>query len=428
MQIDAVVTKRKRACRRKRTEAGAVPARGARQICVPMDPELYARTWSDSQKMRRWLEELIAVSPELFPAGIEKGFVLSGTLPESKKMPGIKLRQLRLKTGVRRVFSLRPSFVTSYMTGTVEALDKPLLLLSLGVPTWVVVYCFGRDEMYWHRHVERLGRNSVVGTTVRVAARLPDHLAADEHHVKWVGQKGYLATTTGGGCILGVALTDAADDASCQAAYGDFCLEARDVSPEYSPQTVSTDGWKPTQNAFTALFHTVIILCFLHGFLKIRDRARKDHELHQQIWHVYRAESAADFQTRMTQLRAWCDAKPLKPAVRDVVQKLFNHTDDYAVAYAHPGCHRTSNAVDRPMNRMHRLVYAGRGQHGHQQTSQRRLRGWALLHNFRHEAPRSGTKRTHLSPAHRLNNKRYHDHWLHNLNASTSLAGFRSRT
>ena len=27
----------------------------------------------------------------------------------------------------------------------------------------------------------------------------------------------------------------------------------------------------------------------------------------------------------------------------------------YVVAYDHPGCHRTSNAVDRPMNRLCRL-------------------------------------------------------------------------
>ena len=283
MQMDAVATKRKRTCRRTRTVA-TVQTQRASQICVPMDRELYDRIWRDVAGLRKFLEGLIAVSPELFPAGIEEGFVLSGTLPESKKLPGIRLRQLRLKTGERRAFSLRPSFVTSDMTGTVEALDKPLFLLSFGVPMWAVVYCYGRDEMYWHRHVERFGRNRVVGTTVRVAERLPEHLAADEHHVKWLGQKGYLATTTGGGCLLGVALTNAADDASCHAAYGDFCRAARDLSPEYSPRTVSTDGWKPTQNAFTALFQTVIILCFLHGFLKVRDR--KDHELHQQIWHA----------------------------------------------------------------------------------------------------------------------------------------------
>ena len=106
--------------------------------------------------------------------------------------------------------------------------------------------------------------------------------------------------------------------------------------------------------------------------------------------------------------------------------KLWNKTESYAVAYDHPGCHRTSNAVDRPMNRLCRLMYAGRGLHGHQRSSELRLRGWALLLNFRPYARRSNRPRPHDSPAHRLNGKRYHEHWLHNLMASTSLMGVRS--
>ena len=69
-------------------------------------------------------------------------------------------------------------------------------------------------------------------------------------------------------------------------------------------------------------------------------------------------------------------------------------------------------------------MYASRGLHGHQSSSELRLRGWALLLNFRPYAPRSNQPRTHDSPVHRLNSKRYHEHWLHNLMASTSLMGF----
>ena len=67
----------------------------------------------------------------------------------------------------------------------------------------------------------------------------------------------------------------------------------------------------------------------------------------------------------------------------EMLTKLWNKTESYAVAYEHPGCHRTSNAVDRPMNRLCRLMYASRGLHGHQSSSELRLRGWALLLNFR---------------------------------------------
>ena len=93
--------------------------------------------------------------------------------------------------------------------------------------------------MHWHRLLEHFGRASLVGTTVRDPQRLPAHLAADEHHLDWAGQKGYAAVTAGGGCLLGVALVASADEEHLAAAYGDFAAEAQDVDPGYAPQTVN---------------------------------------------------------------------------------------------------------------------------------------------------------------------------------------------
>lgn len=418
---------RTRSCSRGRMPRDEGTARGSRQICIPMTRDLYDRIWHDAGQVRRFLEPLIRTSPELFPKGIEEGCQLTGRLPESAKMRGIRLRQLRLRDG--SVFTLRPSFVMSYMTGTVDELEHPLLLLSLGVPCWVVTEIFGYNDMYWHRHLERLGRSSLVGTTVRDPARLPEHLAADEHHADWSGEKGYVAFTAGAGCVLGVALTDSADEAHLTDAYGQFAQESRDVKPEYAPKTVNTDGWFATHNAFRALFSTIVpILCFLHGFLKIRDRCRKARQLHDRVWEVYRAASSTEFRERMATFRAWCRQGNWPKAVLETMTKLWNRESDYVVSYSHPGCHRTSNLVDRLMNRLTRFLYAGRGLHGHQSSCERRLRGWALLQNFRPFAPRSGEPRKYQSPAHRLNQKQYHSHWLHNLQVCASLAGARPPT
>ena len=204
-------------------------------------------------------------------------------------------------------------------------------------------------------------------------------------------------------------------------------LPAWEVDPEYAPETVNTDGWAATRHAFLAWFPRIaVVLCFLHGFLKIRDRCRKASDLHRRVWEVYRAATAGEFRHRMGELRQWCGAGNWTAPVREMLEKLWARTEAYAAAYGHPGCHRTSNAVDRPMNRLCRLMYAGRGLHGHQGSSESRLRGWALLQNFRPYAPRCKRPRAFESPAHRLNGRLYHEHWLHNLMASTSLMGFRS--
>jgi hypothetical protein len=222
-------------------------------------------------------------------------------------------------------------------------------------------------------------------------------------------------------------LTSSADDDHLLEAYGVFAAEARDIKPDYTPETVNADGWAATRNAFQALFPTIaVVLCFLHGFLKIRDRCRKAHDLHRRVWEVYRAATAEEFRRLMSELQQWCGTQTWTVSVGEMLAKLWAKTESYAVAYDHPGCHRTSNAVDRPMNRLCRLMYAGRGLHGHQGSSELRLRGWALLMNFRPYAPRGKRIRPYDSPAHRLNGKRYHEHWLHNLMTSTSLMGFRS--
>lgn len=418
---------RTRLCARQRRPHEEGTLRGSRQICIPMTRDVYDRIWQDAAEVRRFLEPLIRDFPELFPPAIAEGFELTGRLPESKKLPGVRLRQLRLRDG--SVFTLRPSFVVSYMMGTAEELEDPLLLLSIGVPCWIVTKVCGRNEMFWQRLMERLGRNSLVGTTVREPKRLPEHLAGDEHHTDWCGQKGYVAFTAGGGCVLGAALCDSADEEHLTEAYGEFAREARDVDPEYAPQTVNTDGWFATRNAFRILFPTIVtILCFLHGFLKIRDRCRKARELHRRVWDVYRAQTAEAFHRQMAAFQAWFEGGDWPQTVRQAVAKLNSRASDYALSYAHPGCHRTSNPVDRLMNRLTRFLYLGRGLHGHQPTSERRLRGWALLQNFRPFAPRSAQTRTYSSPAHRLNRKQYHAHWVHNLQVSASLAGYRCRT
>jgi hypothetical protein len=425
--------KRTRSCRRNQPTTTPAQARGSRQICLPIDRATSDRIWDNPQAVRRYVQDLLGRHPELFPKAMPQGFFLCGMLPQSRKLAGICLRRVRVKetdehgrTATRDYF-LRPSFVLPYCCGTVDDVEKGMLLLSYEVPYHVVQYCFGRNAMYWYRLEQALGRNSLVGTTVRDPDALPRHLAADEHHARLRGEDAYVAMTAGGGCILGMALSDTSGEADLTAAYGRFRDEAADVSAGYAPETVNTDGWKATQAAWRALYpKVVLILCFLHGFLKIRDRCRKAFERHQKIWEVYRAATADAFRARMESFRQWCAARTWSGPIQEALEKLWGRTEEYAQSYSHPECHRTSNQVDRPMNGLYRELYAGRTLHGHLETGERRLRGWALLRNFR-PFERQTQKRTGCqSAAHRLNKMKYHDNWLNNLYISASLGGCRA--
>jgi hypothetical protein len=367
------------------------------------------------------IDQVVKRSPELFPQQIAGGYQLKGKLPASAKMPEIQLRQI-LIAGQR--YYLRPSFVMPAFTGTTDELKQPMELLAHGVPLWLIVKVFGHDEMFWLRQQQRLGRNSIVGTTVRTREALPEHLAADEHHAHWRGEKGYVATTAAKGCLLGVALTDQANDKSLTEAYGVFQKESLSLDPTYKPKTVNTDGWFSTQNAFTTLFPGIVtILCFLHGFLKVRDRGRSEHELHERIWEVYHSTSIQMFDRRMKAFRKWFESNEWSQSISEMTAKLWKRSNQYRQAFKHDDCYRTSNQVDRLMNRMTRLMYSGRGLHGNHKASERRLRGWALMVNFVPYAIRSNVERSHRCPAHQLSDKCYSENWLENLLISASMNG-----
>ena len=285
--------------------------------------------------------------------------------------------------------------------------------------------------MYWHRLECSLGRSSLVGTTVQAADRLPRHLVADEKHTTLGGEKVYLAATAGGGCCLGLALAEAAGNDDLEAAYGVFRDEARRLDPEYRPEAVNTDGWPATQTAWRALFQGVtIIVCFLHAFLKIRDRAKHLKEtfaeLSRRVWEAYHAPDARTFSQRLRRLREWAGANVDKPVVKEKVLSLCDKRASFVTAYAHPGCHRTSNLVDRLLRRLDHHLYCGQHLHGSTEAAERGLRGWALIHNFAPSCPWTVRETPGLrSPAERLNGKQYHPEWLQNLLVSASLGGYR---
>jgi hypothetical protein len=299
------------------------------------------------------------------------------------------------------------------------------------VPYWALTEVFGRSPMHWHRLERSLGRSSLVGTTVQRAEDLPRHLVADEKHTTRAGEKVYVAATAGGGCCLGMAVAKTAGADDLIEAYGVFRDEAVFLDPKYRPETVNTDGWPATQAAWRALFKGVtLILCFLHSFLKIRDRAKHLGEafdaLRERVWGAYHAPDARTFSQRLRRLREWAEMNVDKALVREKVLSLCGKREAFAVAYAHPGCHRTSNPVDRLLRRLDYHLYCTQHLHGSIEAAEQGLRGWSLIQNFAPSNPETVRKSPGLrSPAERLNGKHYHPEWLQNLLVSASLGGYR---
>jgi len=193
-------------------------ARRCSTICLPASKETYLACIASPRAFRRWLDAAFRDCPELFPKAFAQGYLLKDSRFSAKR--GIRLRRVVCKaTGC--AYSVRPCFVLPYMTGWAGDVQGPLFLRAFGVPFWALARVFGRCPMYWYRLELSLGRNSLVGTTIR-RATLPQHLLADEHHQPRDGQKNYLATTVAEGCCLGCALAQTAGAEDLRAAYAAF--------------------------------------------------------------------------------------------------------------------------------------------------------------------------------------------------------------
>ena len=206
-------------------------------------------TIEDRKMFRRDLDGLIEKFPELFPDGIHDGYWLK----EVRRSKKSKIPTRRITVGSDS-YTIRPSFVMPYHTALTDEVEKALFLRKFNVPFWALAHVFGRDATYWYRMEQSLGRNSIVGTTVKNPELLPEDLAADEKHSRLKGEKVYVPVTVGSQCILGAAVSKDAGETGLTEAYGKFGREALDLNPGYRPKSVNTDGWKATINAWKSPF------------------------------------------------------------------------------------------------------------------------------------------------------------------------------
>jgi len=394
-------------------------------IVLPFDEDTYDEFILDKSAYKAHVQTWIDVYPELFPETIGEGWSLHGFTKESVKQ-GIRVRRIVTKAD-QEVWQIRPAFVMPYMTCDTATADK-ILFLQEWAPAWALAHAFEKDVMTIHRLSTHMGRYNMVGTTAKQADTLPKDTGADEKHSAISGEKVSIATTVAEQCFFGASVSVGAGEEELTAAYGQFQREAQQVQPEYHPETVNTDGWQATMNAWRTLFPSMcLIQCFLHAILGIRNVATKAtkalyDEIVEQAWNAYHATTKRQFSQRIRRLREWGDTLkdcPLKAKLLKLCQKKAG----FLPAYDFTSCLRTSNMVDRLMRRMDKYLFAHQDFHGTLVSAEYGIRAYCLLTNFRPLMynPSAGyANRDYTSPFKKLNGFTYHDCWLQNMLVATS--------
>lgn len=395
-----------------------------KSICLPVESEAdYLHCVAEAAEFRRFLDRVFNQYPELFPAGMAGGYTLHDRYFSRKQ--GFYLRRIKLRSN-GAVYQIRPSIVVPYLAARTADLEKPLYLRRYGVPFEALAYVFGRNPMYYYRAWLSLGRQRIVGTTLKRTG-LPAHLIADEKQTWLLSEKRYLATTVGGGCFLGAALCEDASTEGLKKGYGEFQREAREAVPDYKPVSVCTDGWKATREAWRLLWPKVIlILCYLHSVLKIRERCREAlrEEVLGKAWKAYQGRNKREFAQRLRRFGEWA-VKQTSGAVQEMIVKLCRLKDEFLTAYEVPEAARTSARLDRLMDYQDRVLYQMKYFHGHQETARLAVRAMALQWNFHPYSERAQRNGLGESPFVELNGFEYRENWLENLLCAASQGGRR---
>lgn len=403
-----------------------------RTITLPIPENVYEEFMLDNDLAHKTIQGFYDKIPELFPVDLSLGYKLNGKTRPSKKMAGFQMRKIEV-LGIN--YQLRPSFMFPYCREKVDFVSKGLFLLKFGVPFWALAFVFGYNATWWYRIYIFLSSYDIVGTTVYEEKDLPRHLLGDEHHIKVKGDKKYVATTVGASCFLGMEVCDGVSEVNLQQGYGVFKTECEAVSIDYEPLSVNTDGWLATQKAWQSLFANInVIECFLHAYLKIRDRATKKlqtafKEIGDKVWNIYQADTKRQLAQRVRRLKEWVIENVQNCAMKENVLKLCDKKDKWMKHIDNPMAQRTSNMLDRLMRAMKKHKINSQMFHSTTEATTKNFRSFALVYNFTPSVPIVWKENTTLkSPAARLNNKIYADNWLENLILSANRHFFRQHS
>lgn len=418
----------------------------SREIVIPVTLDTYLEAIEDNEAFRSLLAGCYAKHPECFPPAFENSFGFKD-FKESSKM-NIRIRRIRVGFGSEEHFyRVVPANIMPYMTGRTEDVEKPLFLRKFNVPYWALEYTFGRSACYYWRLERRMGMASIAGSltgridvesddtgeVTRCECSLPEDLACDEKHAKYLGKKAYVAVSAGGGCVLGAELTEGADKASLVEGYGVLRKEIEAAAAGHEIKSVNTDGYTSTTAAIPEVWGKTIVLitCILHLYIAIRDGCKKKYreqfeEVADDFWNCYEAPTKGGFAQRWRAFMKKCQSKSEELPER-IIGKLSRANErklaNYKAWYDRPEGHRTSSAVDRVMGSLDRRLFAMRHLRGHFVNSRLLLRAWAHLHNFAPWNPHTMKQKNAQCPAEHLTKKRYRDNWLENFRVASSSAG-----
>lgn len=188
-------------------------------------------------------------------------------------------------------------------------------------------------------------------------------------------------------CFVGVGVAHSADETELTQAYEECQQEALALYPAYCPETVNTDGWDATQQAWKTLFPGIMLmLCFLHTVLGIQQHCRRDKVLYKDVtdklWGLFHALNPRQFGQRLRRLQEWASTNVSHEIVLKKLVALKTKATKLKLTFEVPQVYRTRNQVGRLINYQNRILYQMQYFHDSDHSTRMAIRAMALLWNF----------------------------------------------
>ena len=257
------------------------------------------------------------------------------------------------------MFTVLPSFILRYRRQDSDCLSKLLTLsLSMGLSQrhTATIYTWSGLERKWTPGwvwslLQWLGNLlPVTWLLLRLGLTPPAHVLSDEKFAALESEPIYLFLVSQGELLWYVEWLNQANEAAFEPAISNF-LSAVNDEPQrhkqlpptlpYTPQTATTDGWKPVQNAWKSLVPQINLLeCRWHGRKRI-NVTLKDYAQHhpdltpeelqtlkQQFGHLFAAPSLTAYSQRLRRLsETYGDDPILSKRLAILKDKQFLFTD-----------------------------------------------------------------------------------------------------
>ena len=308
------------------------------------------------------------------------------------------------------VFTVLPSFILRYRRQDSDCLSKLLTLcLSMGLSQrqTATIYTWSGMERHWTPGwvwslLQWLGKLlPVAWLLLRLGLTPPQHVLSDEKFGSLDNEQIYLFLVSQGELIWYTEWLQQANAAAFSPAISNFLGAVNDephrhkqLPPPlaYTPQTATTDGWKPVQNAWKSQVPQINLLeCRWHGRKRINATLKEYAQQHpeltaqelqtlkQQFGHLFAAPSLAAYSQRLRRLSEAHAGDPiLSKRLAILKDKQFLFTDYLNFPSASPFL----APLDRSMRFLDEKLQSF-GQFWAKEKVNATLNAWAIINNLR---------------------------------------------